>query len=103
MRIKTDGKHEYRLDQLRQIMQATGEGTKSGAFDFSTEFTLQMLENLEQAVCHPDMTKELAETLSTPSAEIAYQIHTDIELNPTQRARAEEQLIKPNDAYLDVG
>jgi hypothetical protein len=37
MRIKTDGKHDYRTDQLRRIMQATDEGTKSGAFDFSTE------------------------------------------------------------------
>ena len=41
MRIKTDGKHEYRLDQLRRVMQAADEGTKSAAFDFSTEFTLR--------------------------------------------------------------
>ena len=47
MRIKTDGKHEYRLDQLRRIMQATDEGTKSGDFDFSTESTLRMLDNLD--------------------------------------------------------
>ena len=50
MRIKTDGKLEYRLDQLRRIMRATDEGTKSGAFDFSTEFTLRMLENLDGTV-----------------------------------------------------
>jgi hypothetical protein len=60
MRIKTDGAHEYRLDLLRRVMQQTGEGTKSGAFDFATEYTLQMLDAIEEASQHPDMTPELA-------------------------------------------
>jgi hypothetical protein len=90
MRIKTDGKHEYRLDQLRRIMQATAEGTKSGAFDFSTEFTLRMLDNLDQAVNHPDMTEELAEILSTPTVSLTYQVETDLDVKPSQRARADE-------------
>ncbi|WP_233553848.1 hypothetical protein [Halococcus sp. IIIV-5B] len=69
-------------------MQATGEGTKSGAFDFSTEFTLQMLESLNQALHHPDMTEELAEVLSTTSVDLSYRIETDLNVNRSQRARS---------------
>jgi hypothetical protein len=47
-------------------MQRTGAGTKSGAFDFSTEYSLQMRKAVEKASQHPDMTPELAEVLSTP-------------------------------------
>lgn len=90
MRIKTDGKLEYRLDQLRRIMRATDEGTKSGAFDFSTEFTLRMLENLDQAVHHPDMTEELADVLSTPTVDLTYRIVADLNVNPSRQARADE-------------
>jgi hypothetical protein len=36
MQLKTDGNHEYRLDQLRRVMQQADENTKAGAFDFST-------------------------------------------------------------------
>ena len=88
MRIKTNGKHEYRLDQLRQIMQTTNEGTKSGAFDFSTEFTLQMLDNLDKAARHPDMTEELAEVLSTSIVNVSYRVEADLEVKPSQRARS---------------
>ena len=52
MRIKTDGTHEYRLDLLRRVMQRTGEGTKSGAFDFATEYTLQILDAIDEASQH---------------------------------------------------
>ena len=90
MRIKTDGKHEYRVDQLRQIMQAAGEGTKSGAFDFSTEFTLRMLKNLDQVLQHPDMTEELAEVLSTSTVDLTYRVETDLDVNQSRRARADE-------------
>ena len=89
MRINTDGHHEYRLDLLRRVMQQTGEGTKSGTFDFSTEFTLQMLRNLDQALDHPDMTPELAEVLSTPSVQLEYQVETNLDVAPSQRARAD--------------
>lgn len=50
-------------------MQQTGEGTKSGAFDFSAEFTLEILRNIEKVADHPDMIPALAEELSTPHAE----------------------------------
>jgi hypothetical protein len=56
MRIKPDGSHKYRLDLPRRVMQRTGEGTKSGAFDFSTAFTLQMLDALEEASQPPDLS-----------------------------------------------
>ena len=71
-------------------MQSTGEGTKSGAFDFSTEFTLRMLQNLDQAIHHPDMTEELAEVLSTPTVNLSYRIEADLDVNPSRRARADE-------------
>ena len=86
MRIKTDGTHEYRL---RRVMQRTDEGTKSGAFDFSTVFTLQMLDAIEEASDHPDMTPELAEVLSTPHVEIEHQGY-DVEVAPSRRARSKE-------------
>ena len=89
MRIKTDGTHEYRLDRLRRVMEQTGEGTKSGAFDFATEYTLAMLDAIDEASQHPDMTPELAEVLSTPHVEIEHQGY-DVEVSPSRRARAEE-------------
>ena len=78
MRINIDGRHEYRLDLLRRVMQQTGEGTKSGAFDFSTEFTLQIPRNLDQTLKHPDMTEELAEVLSIPTVDVEYCVETGV-------------------------
>ena len=89
MRIKTDGTHEYRLDLLRRVMQRTTEGTKSGAFDFSTEYSLQMLDAIEEASAHPDMTPELAEVLSTPHVEIEHRGY-DVDVSPSRRARNRE-------------
>jgi hypothetical protein len=70
-------------------MQQTGEGTKAGAFDFSIEFTLQMFTNLERALNHPDMTPELAEVLSAPSVQLDYRVQTNLDVVPSQRARAD--------------
>jgi hypothetical protein len=69
-------------------MQRTGEGTKSGAFDFATEYTLAMLDAIDEASQHPDMTPELAEVLSTPHVEIEHQGY-DVEVSPSRRARKE--------------
>jgi hypothetical protein len=69
-------------------MQQSGEGTKSGTFDFSTNFTLHMLQNPEQAVQHPNMTEELAEVLSTPTVDLSYQVQADLNVSPSQRARS---------------
>ena len=89
MRIKTDGTHEYRLDRLRRVMQRTTEGAKSGAFDFSTEFTLLMLRAIEEASDHPDVTPELAEVLSTSHVEIEHRGY-DVDVSPSRRARTEK-------------
>jgi len=76
MRINTDGRHEHRLDLLSRVMQQTDEGTKSGAFDFSTEFTLRMLRNLDRVLDHPDMTPELTEVPLTPSVRLEQRAET---------------------------
>lgn len=88
MRIKTDGKHEYRLDLIRRVMQQSGEGTKSGALDFALEHTLTSLRTIEEAADHPDMTPELAEVLSTDQVEIEYYGY-DVDVKPSRKARAE--------------
>jgi hypothetical protein len=62
-------------------MQQADENTKAGAFDFATEYTLQMLRNLDRALEHPDMTAELADVLSTPSVELEYQVETEMRVN----------------------
>lgn len=71
-------------------MQATEEETKSEDFDFSTEFTLQILDNLGQAAHYPNMTEELAEVLLIPSVSLTYQVETDLDVEPNQRARADK-------------
>jgi len=70
-------------------MQRTDEGTKSGAFDFSTEYTLQMLRAIEEASDRPDVTPELAEVLSTPHVEIEHQGY-NVDISPSRRARNRE-------------
>ena len=36
------------------------------------------------------MTEELAEVLSTPSVSLIYQLETDLDVEPSQRARADK-------------
>lgn len=76
--IKTDGTHEYRLDLMRRIMHRTGENTKAGAVDRAMEGYLELLDALEHAGEHEDMTADLAETLSTPHVELEYRVETDV-------------------------
>ena len=52
--------------------------TRSGAIDSACEFTCQMLPALQHAVEHPDMTKELAEILSTDTVLVKYEVSTDV-------------------------
>lgn len=72
-------------------MHATGEGTKSGAIDFSTECTLAMLENLNETVNHPDMTEELAKVLSTATVDLTSRIEADLSVKPSRQARGDEK------------
>lgn len=81
MRLATDGNQDYRVRWMRRIMEQTGENTKSGAIDFSLEFTNRMLADLEQAAEHPDMTPELANILSNHKATIEIEKTAELQLN----------------------
>ena len=59
---------------MRRIMQRTGENTKAGAVDRAMESYLELLDALDRAGGHSDMTEELAEALSTPPAEVIHRI-----------------------------
>ena len=78
MNLKTDGQHEYRLDLMRQIMQRTGENTKAGAIDRAMESYLGLLNALDRAGGHFDMTPELAEALSTPHVEVVHRTEHEV-------------------------
>lgn len=81
MRSNTQGNHQYRLDQMRRLMQRTDETTRAGAFDVSTEFTLEMLDNLDRALDHPDMTTKLASLLSTVGVELKLRREAEMQVN----------------------
>lgn len=78
MKIKTDGRYEYRVNLMRRVMQRTGENTKAGAVDRALEGYLHLLDALKRGADHPDMTTELAEVLSTPYAEVVYDLETGV-------------------------
>lgn len=80
MNIKTDGSHEHRLDLMRRVMQRTGENTKAGAIDRSLEATSRLLDALERAAKHEDMTPELTEVLSTPQVTLRYELNMGVGL-----------------------
>ena len=77
--LKTNGEYEYRLDLMRQIMLRTGENTKAGAIMRAMESYLELLDALDRAGDHPDMTDELAGALSTPHVEVVHR--TEHEMN----------------------
>lgn len=74
MRIRTSDESEWRLELYDDVGDLLDERTRSGAIDGACKFTQQMLPALEGAVEHPHMTEELAESLSTPTADVEYQI-----------------------------
>lgn len=78
MRIETTGDYAWRTDLYDDVGDQLGENTRSGAIDASAEFTRQMLPALAEAVEHPDMTEELAETLSTRSVDVEYRVETGV-------------------------
>lgn len=81
MRIKSDGKYEYRKDLYDQAGELLGESTRSKGLDASAEFTRRMMKNLERAADHPDMTAELAEVLSTPRVTVRYEVRSELVVN----------------------
>jgi len=81
MRIQTSSDYEWRIDLYDRTADKLGEGTRSGGIDGACEFTRQMLDNLEEAVDHPDMTEELAEVLSTSRVNVEYCVETGVEVD----------------------
>lgn len=79
--IKSSGDYTWREDLYDRVGRRLGEKTKAGTIDSACEFTEQMVPNLERALDHPDMTPELAETLSTQKVRLDYRIETDIVIN----------------------
>ena len=55
---------EERADRLRRLMQATGENTKSKAFEITMDHYLADLANKERVA--DNLTADLAENLSNP-------------------------------------
>lgn len=58
MRIQTDDGYEWRTDLYDRTADRLGEGTRSGGIDGTREFTCRMLDTLEEAANHPDMTND---------------------------------------------
>ena len=81
MRIQTSNNYEWRTDLYDRTADRLGEGTRSGGIDGACEFTREMLDNLEKAVEHPDMTEELANALSTERVEVKYCVETGVNID----------------------
>ena len=81
MRIRTDGKYDWRTDLYDETAERFGVGTKSGGIDAACEFSTQMLRNLERAADHPDMTEDLADLLSTSNATLRYRVVSSLEID----------------------
>lgn len=81
MRIQTSDDYEWRTDLYDRTADRLGEGTRSGGIDGACEFTLEMFDNLEEAVEHPDMTEELAEVLSTERVKVEYRVETGVNID----------------------
>jgi hypothetical protein len=76
MRINTDGAYAWRTDLYDDVGDRLNESTRSGAIDASCAFTRRMLDYLDHAIDHPDMTPELATILSTPRVSVSYHVET---------------------------
>jgi hypothetical protein len=81
MRIQTSDDYEWRTDLYDRTADRLGEGTRSGGIDGACEFTREMLDNLEEAVEHPDMTEELANVLSTQRLEVEYRVESGVNID----------------------
>ena len=81
MRVRTSGDHEWRTDFYDRTADKLDEGTRSDGIDSTCEFMQQMLDNLEEAADHPDMTEELVDVLSTQHVEIGYHVETGVTIN----------------------
>lgn len=80
MRIRTDGKYQYREDEIEWASKFW-DCNKTEAVLRSIEFTRQINAAFEKAIQHPDMTEELAKLLSTSEIQLIYEINTSIKSN----------------------
>lgn len=80
MRIYESGDKAYRKDILDSASETWGTN-KTDAVINSCEFSARMIENLERALEHPDMTPELAEVLSTKNVQLSREIDTEIQID----------------------
>ena len=80
MRIRTDGKHQYREDELNWARDFWGRNKTTSVLS-CIEFTRLMHDNLQRAAEHPDMTPELADILSTGKVEVKYEVETGVEID----------------------
>ena len=63
---------------VRRSCRCLGEATKSKGVDRATAFTIEMINNLDRVKDHPDMTRELAEELSTETVRIEIESRVEI-------------------------
>lgn len=80
MRIYESGDKSYRQDIL-DAASDTWKCNKTDAVINSCEFSTRMIDNLEEALEHPDMTSDLAEILSTRNVELSREVETSIEID----------------------
>lgn len=80
MRIYESGDKSYRQDILNAASD-TWKCNKTDAVINSCEFSTRMIDNLEEALEHPDMTPELAEVLSTKNVQLSREIDTEIQID----------------------
>lgn len=64
-----------------RVGELLGESTRSGAVDGAAEFTEEMIDNLERAAEHPDMTEELADVLSTSKVTVEYEVRSGVSVD----------------------
>lgn len=90
MRINTSDKYEWRTDLYDRVGKLMDESTRSGAVDASAQFAEEMIQNLERAAEHPDMTPELADLLSTSQVKVDYRVESGVRVGDDARGDGDD-------------
>lgn len=80
MRIDTSGDKSWRSDLYERTAENLGENTKVGGIDAACEEINLLLQRLEDAADHPDMTPELADALSTNRITVVHDVETGLDV-----------------------
>lgn len=80
IRIRMDGDRAYRKDVIARAREIW-DTNQTDAVIYSCEYTARMIEALDRAKDHPDMTSELAEILSTPHVQIERRTETELKID----------------------